>query len=286
MAELEYEKTTEGHYAVFTMNRPHRLNAFGGDMTKLFREALQDFANDVEMRVGIITGIGRAFSAGGDQKETAEKNAQLAEIEARYHGGEITRDERDQEIRILEPITGNPEYASLVPPPAPRLSDLNKPFIAAINGIAVAGGCERAMDCDIRICTPDAYFGLYEIKRGFMPGTGTHNAPRLMPMGEAMYMLLTADNLTAENARRIGFVHEVVEQVRLLPRAIEIAAMIGANAPLAVEGVKTMAQFWRQFAMAQSELLQDWASRVVYASEDAVEGPRAFAEKRPPVWKG
>ena len=288
MPDLLYEKHPEGHYAIFTMNRPERLNALGGDMSELFSRAIVDFTSDDEMHVGIITGTGRAFSAGGDQKETAERNAQVMEVEARFERGEITNEEREQEIIKIKPLTGNPKYQHLVTTRegSISLSDNRKPFIAAVNGLAVAGGCERAMDCDIRICTPEAYFGLYEIKRGFMPGSGTHAAPRTMPFGEAMYMLLTADNLKAQDAYRIGFVHEVVEQERLIPRAVEIAEMIGANAPLAVQGSKAMAQFYRKLMMRESQQLQDWISSVVYSSEDVIEGPRAFAEKRPPVWKG
>ncbi|MSQ40099.1 MAG: hypothetical protein EXR55_00230 [Dehalococcoidia bacterium] len=282
--DLIYEKFPKGHYAIFTRNRPERLNAMGSEGGRLMNEAMQDFATDSNMSVGIITGVGRAFSAGGDLRETAEKNTKADDVERRFKAGEISTDERGRLLAEIGPITGG--TLSRYGRTASNLADLNKPFIAAVNGIAVAGGCENAMDCDIRICTPEAYFGLYEIKRGFMPGSGIYWAPRLMPMGEGLYMLLTGDNLTAQRAKEIGFVHEVVERDRLLPRAIEIAEMIGANAPLAVQGVKAMAQFWRQFGLGQQQQLAEWASRYIGTSEDAKEGPRAFAEKRAPVWKG
>ena len=114
------------------------------------------------------------------------------------------------------------------------------------------------------------------------PSPGAHYAPRLMPMGRAMMMLLTGDNMTAEEAWRIGFVQEVVEPDRLMPRAIEIADAIAVNAPLAVQGVKKMAQF----GMSQS--IQLWGEMFarVAASDAAKEGPRAFSEKRAPVWIG
>ena len=124
------------------------------------------------------------------------------------------------------------------------------------------------------------------MKRGIMAGYGIHNLARVMPFGEAIYLMLTADTLSAQDAYRLGFVHEVVEPERLMPRAIEIAEMIGGNAPLAVQGSKAVAQFWRQFGLEESQRIGAWVSRYALDSEGAKEGPRAFAEKRPPVWKG
>ena len=282
--DLIYEKFPEGHYAIFTRNRPERLNAMGGEGGRLMNEALADFASDNNMFVGIITGVGRAYSAGADLKETAEKNARADEVERRFAAGEIDSEEQGRLLAEIGPITGG--TLSRFGRTSASLADLNKPFIAAVNGIAVAGGCENAMDCDIRICTPEAYFGLYEVKRGFMPGSGIYWAPRLMPMGEGLYMLLTGGNLTAQRAYEIGFVQEVVPQERLVARAVEIAEMIGSNAPLAIQGVKALGQFWRQFGLGQQQQLAEWASRYIGTSEDAREGPRAFAEKRAPVWKG
>ena len=160
-----------------------------------------------------------------------------------------------------------------------------KPFIAAINGLAVGGGCERALDCDIRIASTASFFALYEVKRGILAGYAIHNLARTIPFGEAMYLLLTADNLSPQEAQRIGLVHEVVEPDQLLPRAVAIAEMIASNAPLAVQGTKAVAQFWRQLGMDESHRLGAWVSRRVQDSEDAKEGPLAFAEKRTPVWK-
>ena len=120
------------------------------------------------------------------------------------------------------------------------LSDNPKPFIAAVNGLAMGGGTERCCDCDIRIASSASYFALSEVRRGILPATGTHWAPRLMPIGHAALMLYAGQNMTAEEAWRIGFVQEVVEPDKLMPRAIEIAEQIGGNAPLAVQGVKRM----------------------------------------------
>ena len=107
-----------------------------------------------------------------------------------------------------------------------------------------------------------------------------------MPFGEAMYLMLTGDTLSVEEAHRLGFVQEVVEPERLMPRAVEIAEMIGANAPLAVQGTKAVAQVWRCFGLEESLKLNAWVAHRTLNSEDAKEGPLAFAEKRAPVWKG
>lgn len=256
MPDLLYEK--RDHYAIFTMNRPERLNALGGTMQSDLSAALADFTSDPEMRAGIVTGAGRAFSAGADLKEMNANNQAAPEGSARG--------------RRLEPTTV-------------QFSRNPKPIIAAVNGLCLAGGMERALDCDIRICSTEAYFGLFEVKRGILPGYAIHHLARLIPFGEAMYVLLTADRVTPEQALRWGLVHEVLEPDALMPRAIEIAEMIAANAPLAVEGTKAVAQEWRQLQIDESYRFGEWVGRTVLNSEDAKEGPRAFVEKRPPVWK-
>ncbi|MBM3139516.1 MAG: enoyl-CoA hydratase/isomerase family protein [Candidatus Rokubacteria bacterium] len=256
MADMLYEK--RGHYAIFTMNRPERLNALGGTMQQDLTGALEDFTADPEMRVGIVTGQGRAFSAGADLKEMAERNAAGVE-RARTTG---------------------------VGPATMQFARNPKPFIAAINGLCIAGGLERALDCDIRICSTEAYFGLFEVKRGILAGYAIHHLARMIPFGEAMYLLLTGDRISPQDAHRWGLVHEVLPPDRLMPRAIEIAEMIAANAPLSVEGTKSVAHQWRQLQIDESYRFGAWVSRVVLNSEDSQEGPRAFAEKRAPVWKG
>lgn len=255
MPDLLYEK--RGHYAIFTMNRPERLNALGGTMQADLTAALADFRADPEMRCGILTGSGRAFSAGADLKEMNASN------------------ERGQGISAARSLDT-----------ALQFSRHPKPFLAAINGLCLAGGLERALDCDMRICSSEAYFGLFEVKRGIMPGYGVHHLARLIPFGDAMYILLTADKILPEQALRVGLVQEVCAPAELMPRAIQIAELIAANAPLAVEGTKAIAQQWRQLQVDESYRFGTWVGRAVLNSEDAKEGPRAFVEKRPPVWKG
>ena len=280
MADLLYEKHANEHYATFTMNRPDRLNAMGGSMNEDFSIALHDFNNDRDMWVGIVTGNGRAFSAGADLREMAGRNSEVAEVNARFERGEIDIDQRARELfRVQGGQQGGP-IASLF-----QLSRSRKPFIAAINGLAVGGGTERAIDCDIRIISTEAYMGLFEVKRGIMPGSGAHIMPRIVPFGEALYIGLTGDRITPQEALRIGLVHEVVEPDRLLPRAVEIALMICENAPIAVQGVKALGYFWRNFAMDDHYRFSDWVNRIVGGSEDSKEGPLAFAERRAPQWK-
>ena len=279
MPDLIYEKNPEGHYAVFTMNRPDRLNAMGGTMQRDQEIALNDFTNDPDLWVGIVTGVGRAFSAGADLREMAERNAQVAEINARFERGEITAEQQAEELYATQGARGGAQRS------LGAFSGCPKPIIAAINGLAVGGGTERAIDCDIRIISTEAYMGLFEVKRGIMPGSGVHVLPRIIPYGEAMYIALTGDRISPEECLRIGLVHEVVEPDQLMPRAIAIAKMIAENAPIAVQGVKAIGQFWRQYAMDDQYRYSAWVSRWVSGSEDSKEGPQAFAERRTPVWQ-
>ena len=275
MADLEYQPHPDGGYAIFTANRPQRLNAIGGNLMSEFLAALESFTQDPAMRVGIVTGAGRAFSAGADMREGAERDAAAADLRARRDLGEISSADYDAQSRQTGPgvrfdlFSGNP-----------------KPFIAAINGLAIGGGMHWAMDCDIRIASEEAYLGLYEPKRGIAAGYGSQYLGRMVPFGEAMYILLTSDRVEAAEAHRIGLVHEVLPPDQLLPRAVEIAGKIVEGAPMAVETTKALAHFWRR---NEAEALAAYSSPLtsrVQSSEDVVEGRRAFVEKREPNWTG
>ena len=250
-----YEK--KDFYAIMTMNRPERLNALGGTLNAERAEALADFNADPNMRVAIVTGSGRAFSAGGDLKEMAGRAAE-----------------------------GNAPVAAGGGGPSMGYANSPKPVIAAINGLAIGGGLETALDCDIRICSTDAYFGLFEPKRGILAGYGIHHLPRVIGLSAANYILLTGDRVSPEQALKWGIVTEVLPPDQLMPRAVEIAEMIASNAPLSVQGTKAVVQAWRMAKIDDSYRLYDWVGRVVFNSDDANEGPTAFAEKRAPNWKG
>lgn len=257
MPDLIYEKFD--HYAILTMNRPHRLNALGRDLRRLTIEAVEDLENDPNIRAAILTGTGRAFSAGADLKEMNEQNQSRDGL----------RDTMGFDLNEAMPF-----------------ARCRKPFIAAINGLCLAGGLERALDCDIRIASTEAYFGLFEVKRGIMPGYAIHHLARMLPIGDALYIMLTADRISPDEALRMGLIREILEPDQLLPRAIAIAEMIAENAPLAVEGTKFMAHQWRQLMIDESYRTGQWVSRTVLNSDDAKEGPQAFVEKRAPRWSG
>ena len=174
MPDVLYEKNAEKHYAVFTLNRPDRLNAIGGRLMVELLEALDDFTNDPEMRVGILTGAGRAFCAGADMREGADRDAATKALAARRDAGEITEDEYKAEVAALAP-SAPVKFDLFSPNP--------KPFIAAINGLAVGGGMHFVMDCDIRIASSESYLGLPEPKAGnrgelWQPVPGTDDRAR------------------------------------------------------------------------------------------------------------
>ena len=257
MAEtLLYEK--KDFYAVMTLNRPERLNAQDPTMQREFGELMAEFDADPDIRAGILTGAGRAFSAGMDLRAAAER-ADSGEGVARVQTGEV---------------------------PRLHFSASPKPWICAINGLAIGAGLERALDCDIRIMSSEAYVGLYEVKRGILAGYAIHHLPRIVNLSAANHVLLTGDRVDPEQALQWGIVSEVVEPDRLMPRAIELAEMIAANAPLSVQATKSMIQAWRMAKIDDSYRLGAWLTRPVVESEDIKEGARAFAEKRDPVWQG
>jgi enoyl-CoA hydratase/carnithine racemase len=257
LPELLYEK--HDNYAIFTLNRPERLNALGGSLRTEFTRAVADFDADPAMRAGIVTGAGRAFSAGMDLKEAADRAARGEHVGGGAFDGSVPRS---------------------------FLQSSPKPFIAAVNGLAVGGGLETALQCDLRICSSEAYFGLFEPRRGILPGPGAHYLPRFIPAAAANYVLLTADRISPQQALTWGIVSEVVEPDRLMPRAVEITQLIASNAPLSVRGLKTMLQTWHNTNISESHKVYQWVAEIVFGSEDAKEGPTAFAEKRDAVWKG
>jgi enoyl-CoA hydratase/carnithine racemase len=234
------------------------------------------------MRVAILTGNGRAFSAGADLAAMGARNAIAGDLEAQFKRGEITASERSAALR--EAGLERP-YGVNAMPKFP-FGACPKPIIAAINGLCIAGGMEMVIDCDIRIACPEAYFGVFEAKRGIMAGIAVQHLARVMPINEAMYLLLTCDRMSAERARELGFVQQVVPAEQLMERAVEIAKMIGANAPLSVQGSKSMVQFWRHYGVEEARRLEEYIWAKVFGSEDAKEGPRAFVEKRAPNWTG
>ncbi len=250
MPYVLYEK--RDHIAYITLNRPERMNALGRELSAELAEAEAQFAADDDAWIGIYTGAGdRAFCAGRDLKEAAAS------------GGTSTIRER-----LARPAT-----------------DFGKPTIAAVNGFAYGGGFERALVCDIRICSENAVFSLAEVKVGLCPPSGSFILPRLIGLSNAMWLLLSGEPVDAREAHRIGLVTQVVPQEELMPTATKMAEIICRNAPLAVRATRKLATLGVEMPMDYGRRMGLDLIASVWESEDAVEGARAFAEKRPPNWK-
>ncbi len=246
------------HIATITLNRPDALNAINRQLRRELNEAVERFDQDPEARAAIVTGAGRAFCAGRDLKERAADNA--AGVQA-----------RGRDSMGVERVSSFPRTW--------------KPIIAAINGAAIAGGWAIAQMCDLRVAAEDAKLGISESKWSLMPPFAAM-LPKLMPMANVLELVFTADPITAQRAYEIGFVNRVVPRERLMDEARALAARIAETAPLSIRYFKEVA--YRGLEMSEPSLaaLMRHLYDQLLLSEDAKEGPRAFAEKRKPQWKG
>ena len=248
-----YEK--RDRIAIVTINRPEAMNAFTPDMLQAMDAAFADFNKDPDLWVAILTAAGeKSFCAGMDLK---------AAIPLVNEGDEMG-------------------YADHTKRP---FSDVFKPIIAAVNGYCIAGGLEFLQGTDLRIAAEHATFGLGEVRWGIIPTGGSHiRLPRQIPWAVAMELLLTGRPITAQRAYDIGLVNEVVAADQLMPTALKWAETICKNGPLAVRTAKEIAV--RALGLESGFVLEKAIGARVFASEDAKEGPRAFAEKRPPRFTG
>jgi enoyl-CoA hydratase len=267
MPPLLYEKR-EG-IAYVTFNRPDRHNAIDPETLVRLAEAWLDFEADDEARVAIVTGAGdKAFCAGAD----------LGRLIPLYTRARQPEDEWDR--RVLE----EPELRRVM---MMRDHPIYKPVIAAVNGFCLAGGTELALATDIRIASPNATFGLMEVKRAIVPGAGSMaRLPRQVPFAKAMEILLVGDPISAEEAHRIGLVNYVVAPEELMPTAEKFARKIAENGPLAVRKIKEAVIRSSGVALADAWGIENEVAREVMRSEDAKEGPRAFMERRAPRYTG
>ena len=257
-----YEK--RDRIAYVTINRPEVLNALHPAASAELSAIWDDFAADPELWVAILTGEGRAFSAGNDLKATAARDR--GEGSGPATSGAAT-------VKGFGGITSR--------------FDLFKPVIAAVNGWAMGGGFEMALACDIIIAAEGAQMGLPEPRVGLVAGAGgVHRLPRQIPLKRAMGMMLTAKPIDAQEAYRLGLVNEVVPLDQLLPTAERWANEILEAAPLAVRGSKEAAMTGLEYGEPLGELIRTRYENVAahMASKDRVEGPAAFAEKRTPNW--
>ena len=244
----------EDRIAVITINRPHARNAINHAVSAGMAAALEELDERDDLTVGIITGASGTFSSGMDLK------AFLA-------GENVTI-----EGKGLAGFTQSP----------PR-----KPLIAAVEGWALAGGCEVALACDLIVAANDAKFGIPEVKRSLVAAAGgLIRLPRRIPAAIAMELALTGDPLPAADAYRLGLVNSLTEPGGALEGARQLAARIAVNGPLAVAATKQIITQQADWDMADVWDKQAAIAGPVFVSEDAREGARAFAEKRAPVWKG
>jgi enoyl-CoA hydratase/carnithine racemase len=250
-------RSHHGHVEVLTINRPDARNAINGAVTAAMGAALDELAEDPGSRVVVVTGSGdKAFSAGMDLKAFAAGE-----------GGGI--------------INASGGFGGIVK------RDFPKPLIAAVNGSALAGGLEIMLACDLAVAADHALFGIPEVKRGLMAGAGgLLRLPKRLPLAVALELALTGDPIDARRAYELGLVNRVVAAGDLMPATLRLAETIAQNAPLGLRLSKEVMVQAAGVSEAEGWRINDAATDVVFSSEDAKEGPRAFAEKREPNWQG
>ncbi len=270
--EVLFEVDKDG-LATITLNRPQALNAFTPTMHMQFVEAIER-SRQPEVRAVLITGAGRAFCAGADVSDKPN-TPRPTEVDAR-------------EFTIAERLSGKGGvYGKFDPHAVPRLFQrVNKPVIAAINGAAVGAGLDVACRCDIRLASDKAKVGAVYVRRGtFASGGACYYLPKIVGLGRALELLLTGDIIDAQEAYRIGLVHHIYPQEQLLPAARELGSRL-ARGPWSTFFFKKMPYIFQDMDVTRALEITRMGSLTSHPTEDALEGRRAFREKREPVFKG
>lgn len=249
----------DGAIGIITITRPAKMNAINSILLEELDQLVDEVAENNEVLVVIITGTEKFFCAGADLGEIATLKSP---IEAH---------------RFLD--VGEVLFS--------KIEDFEKPIIAAINGLALGGGLEIAMACDVRIAAESAFFGQPEVKVGVMPGGGaTKRLPRLIGMGRAKQLLFTGETIDAQEAYRIGLVNKVVPSGALMDESTKIAKKMAQNSPLALKYTKMAVNYGVNMDIQSAITHELRCASMLFSTEDQKEGLNAFTEKRKPVFKG
>ncbi|MBU1357996.1 MAG: enoyl-CoA hydratase/isomerase family protein [Gammaproteobacteria bacterium] len=252
--------TLEGKVCVCELNRPHAMNSIDPEMREELYAFYARIKEDDDIHVVIFTGAGdKAFCTGADLKKTLP----------------------DTNVSYAQQLLGQGDPGS-----AFKGLETDKPILCAVNGYALAGGTELLLACDIAIASENAKFGLTEVRRGTIPWGGSiQRLPRSIAKTDAMLLLLTGDTIDAHEALRMGLVSKVVPHAELMPTALAIGHRIANNAPLAVRAVKQLVTRGGDLPLVHALAVDKYMYGLLKDSEDRIEGRKAFAEKRDPVWK-
>ena len=258
----------DDHIVRITIDRPEARNSLDMDHFAQLRMAWERFGSDDDAWVAVVTGVGADFCVGADLKTYIPQITSLQATMKRDGVTEIDGYRLDDGVKAVL-----------------RNVALYKPIVAAVNGTCVAGGMEMLGGCDLRVAADTATFGVLEPKRGLFAGGGTTvRLPRQIPFPAAMELLLCADRISAQRAHEMGLLNEVCAPEQLGDRAYAYARRITANGPFAVRKTKESVLRGLAVDMKEAYRIESAISSEVFSSEDAVEGPRAFAEKRVPKW--
>ncbi len=256
MAYTNILTETREHVGLITLNRPQAMNALNHALLTELMDALDEFEWNDSIRVMVIAGNQKAFAAGADIKEMADKTY--------------------QEMKAHDPIAV-----------FERIRNVTKPVIAAVSGWALGGGCELAMSCDMIVASDTAKFGQPEVTIGVIPGAGgTQRLTHAVGKAVAMEVILNDRKLSAQEALSFGLVNRVVAADRFLEEALSLAAEIAARAPLAVRAAKKLIDESFELSLSQALNAERGEFHKLFSTEDQKEGMRAFIEKRKPEWKG